>query len=242
MYAACPPRGAARVYVLAIAAAGAIGIVIAAVCLCGNRQVEGKTPEERVASIQKLAADDPFGAGKVIAAAAANEPEPAVRAAAFANLGAKLTPELRPAVEQGTRDREAGVRVSAVATLALYKDEGAADRLGHVLAEDPDETVRFAAVGGLGLNSSPKAIVHLLSTAEGNSPPAVRQSALRAVVSKIGLRMVEKVGPQDGRRWRTIVEELKHDRNIQSAYAACGVPLVFRPEDKTPNQPGHDGP
>ena len=164
--------------------------------------------------------------------------DPSVRKAAAFALSSCLTEQNQPALIQATRDSHREVRASAVVTLSLYKDKPAAERLGEILAGDADKSIQAVAASGLGMNSSPAAIVALLENAEKHRSMAVRQRAMKHLIGKIGLRFWREVDPLS-REWAGLVEHLKDQKMIQDAYAACNVPLQHRPEDKKPDSSGH---
>jgi len=197
---------------------------------CGGG-IKGGTAD-KIAAIDKLAGSGSSGAGKSIAEAAANDPDPAVRKAALAGMVRFTSPQYRKVIEQGTKDRDAGVRASAAATLAAYKDNDAADKLGQLLGSDPDEQVRLAAASGLGMNTSPKALVFLLENAEKNDNPKVQHRAMSLLLPKFGMRFCERVDPRNLPRWRDLVEEMKEHGTVQQAYAACGMPMARHAEDR----------
>ena len=228
----CPPTagfGASAIAVAAVAALLAGG--------CGKK-VGGGSPQDKARELAAIAAKQPHGGGKVLADAL-SDPDPHVRKVALVGLGGYATPQHREAIERATHDEHPEVRTSAVCTLGLYRDEAAAERLGTLLRGDPAEAVRTVAASGLGENPSKKAIVLLLENAENNTNANAQYQAMTELLGKLGLRFHRKVDPK-GSEWRSLVEEMKHSKIVQAAYAACGVDLVYHPEDKKPNAPGHD--
>lgn len=203
---------------------------------CGKDS--GDSSPEQVRKVATIVDHRPRGGGQALVRAL-GDTNPDVRKAAALGLGDYVAPEHRGAIEQATRDQDPQVRASAAATLSLYKDSASAETLAGLLREDPDEQVRVAAASGLGLNRSDRAIVLLLENAERNSSPAAQYRAMAALMSKLGLRFHRTVDPQDRPQWRALVEEMKHDKVVQAAYAACKATLVFHPEDKMPYAPGH---
>ncbi|MGB2821300.1 MAG: HEAT repeat domain-containing protein [Phycisphaerae bacterium] len=220
------------------ARAVAAATVLALLASGCSKDTTAVSPAERVRKTAAISNEQPRGGGKVLVRAL-TDPNPDVRKAALLGLSGYIAPEHRRAIEQATRDQHPEVRAGAATTLSLYKDDAAAETLGKLLSRDANEVVRLAAASGLGLNPSQKAIVSLLENAEKNPSPRARYQAMRALLSKLGLRFYRKVDPRGGREWRALVEEMKHSRIVREAYASCGASLVHHPEDKKPNAPGH---
>jgi HEAT repeat protein len=168
---------------------------------------------------------------------ALGDTDPAVRKAAAFALSSCLTEQNRPALIQATRDSQGEVRASAVVTLSLYNDKQAAQRLGEILTSDADESVKALAASGLGMNQSPEAIVALMENAEKNPSLATRRRAMKYAMARFGLRFLREVDPLSS-DWAGMVENLKSQKPIRDAYAACNAPLQRRPQDM-PVNPDH---
>jgi len=203
-----------------------------------DKDAGGESPEEKVRQIAAVTNDRPRGGGAALARAL-DDPSPKVRKAALLGLSQYVTPEHRGAIERACRDGDPHVRAGAATTLSLYRDQASSELLAGLLSADSDEAVRMAAASGLKLNPSQKAIVSLLENAEKNTSPAAQVRAMQAVLSRLGLRSYRNLGPGGGREWRALIEEVKHNKVIREAYAATGTSLVYHPEDKKPDAPGH---
>jgi hypothetical protein len=203
---------------------------------CG-KDAGGGTPREKARRVAAIA-DQPTRGGGQALARAMEDPDPGVRKMALVGLSGQLTAEHRPVIERAAKDPRPDVRAGAAVTLSLYKDQAAAHKLGELLAGDADEGVRLAAASGLGMNPTDKAVVLLMDNAEKDPSGAVRLRAMKGVMARLGLRMLPAVQPE-GHEWRSLVEEMKHAKLVQAAYAACGASLVYHPENKTPDPPEH---
>ena len=168
---------------------------------------------------------------------ALGDANPSVRKAAAFALSSCLTEENRPALTQATRDSQGEVRASAVVTLSLYNDKQAAKSLAEILTSDADESVRALAASGLGMNQSPEAIVALMENAEKNPSLTTRRRAMKYAMARFGLRFLREVDPLSS-DWAGMVENLKSQKPVQDAYAACNASLQRRPQDM-PVDPGH---
>jgi len=168
---------------------------------------------------------------------ALGDADPSVRKAAAFALSSCLTEQNRPALIQATRDSQGEVRASAVVTLSLYNDKQAAQRLGEILVGDADETVKAFAASGLGMNQSPEAVVALMENAEKNPSLTTRRRAMKYVMARFSLKFWRDVDPLSS-DWAGLVENLKSQKPIQDAYAACNAPLQRRPQDM-PVAPDH---
>ena len=197
----------------------------------GADRVEGLTCEDRVRSIGRLADRQPSGAAQALADAVAKEPDPAVRQAALVGLARFATPDARTAVDQGTHDTSARVRAAAAATLGMYRDEAAVNRLGEMVLGDPDPEARVGAVTGLGRHRSAKALVFLMEAAEKDMTVEVATAALAQIYYKLGMRYTGTQGQPDDRRTavRRVVENLKDDVIVVEAYRRAGRPIVRNP-------------
>jgi HEAT repeat protein len=122
-------------------------------------------------------------------------------------------------------------------TLSLYNDKQAAQRLGEILTSDADESVKALAASGLGMNQSPEAIVALMENAEKNPSLTTRRRAMKYAMARFGLRFLREVDPLSS-DWAGMVENLKSQKPVQDAYAACNASLQRRPQDM-PVDPHH---
>ncbi|HUS47530.1 MAG TPA: HEAT repeat domain-containing protein [Phycisphaerae bacterium] len=198
-----------------------------------RRRVEGATPGERIGSIRRLAEEKPRGAGQALAEEAVSAADPSVRHSALVALGRFVEPRHRAAVEQGTRDASPEVRAAAAATLGLYGDAPAADRLGEMATSDPELKVRIGAVRGLGRNKCSKATAWLVRSAEKENDDKVQFHALIELCEKFGTRYIgpEPSKAKDWKREATaLVEFLKGNPKVQEAYHEASWPLELRPE------------
>ncbi len=121
-------------------------------------KVTGNTPDEKIRSICRLADDDAPGAAEALAKAA-GDPNPDVRKAALMALWRYPLPQVRPVVEAGAFDNAAANRVAAIAALAHYGDDTAAELLEKLSREDGDPGVRIKAAEALRAIRPDKAIV-----------------------------------------------------------------------------------
>jgi len=222
-----------------VVAAGVASILIGAF---GRARIRGATPDERIKSICQLADAKPFGAGDVLAEAAAEDSDVRVRQAALIGLGRFVEPKHRAAVEQCMQDASAPVRRAAAITLGLYGDEAAAARLGKVVRRDPAEEARLGAVTGLGLCGAPESLAWLMEAAEKDNAPAVQHQAIKELYAKFGAeyyRELDSVSdwPQEA---AASVEYLKSFPGVKEAFQKAGVPLVRRPEYQWRHQDERD--
>ena len=233
----------------AIAAIAAIAVVVV-VTGAGRARITGSTPRERIKSICRLADTRPWGAGDVLAKAAVEESEVRVRQAALVALARIVQPKYRAVVEQCTGDASPAVRASAVATLGRYADAASADRLGELVATDPDSTVRRAAVTGLGRNPDARATVWLVEAVEKNDRPMVQFVAIQEAYRRLGMRYIgeepDRV-PDWPKQAAIIAEYLKEFPAVGKAYKEARQPLVRRPEHRVvpeceANPPGGSDP
>jgi hypothetical protein len=222
---------------LAIAVGGAAvaaAVAIIAAALLRQPRIEGATPQDRVTSICLLADEQPFGAGDVVAEAAAGEPDPSVRQAALVALARFADPRHRRTVEKAADDPSAMIRAAAATTLGVYQDEAAADRLGRMATADPEVRVRLGAVTGLGRNSTSLALVWLLETAEKDPDAHVQFMAIKELHRRLGMKYIGKDPSKEKDNWPRqaafVVEYLKEYPPVQEAYAKAGRALVPRPE------------
>lgn len=219
--------------VVGVAAAALVGVAaVAGYLVFGRAEVSGGDPPERIAAIHEIAAERPWGAGKALAQAAANDPSPQVRREAIAGLSHFLAPEHRAAVEKGTTDSDARVRAIAADTLGLYRDKAATDVLVQLIETDRDEQVVQAALRGVVRCNDPRAIVMLLETADKGSSRAVKMVAMKGLLRWFRGRIPKDRDPRDKPRWRDLIQRWKGDSRVRAAYAAAGVELVQRPQDR----------
>ena len=225
-------KGRKRIFVfLAIALFALAGVVVAAMSFGGAR-ITGDSPQQRIASIYRLADEKPRGAGAVLARAAVEEPDAAVRRTAMLALGRFVDPQYRWAAEHAAGDDSSAVRTAAAATMGLYKDSRAAERLGE-MASDPDREVRMAALAGLGQCPGDQAVVLLLRSAESSRDPQVRLQAAKSLLGRFHIGFTREMDPEDTRRWRGMIERIKRFDGVQRAHANLSAQLVRHPEDVT---------
>lgn len=212
-------------------------------CAAGCASKSDSDPAARASRIAAMANSRPSDGGAELVEALGDS-DPTVRKAAAFALSSCLTEQNQPALIKATRDSDAEVRAGAVATLSMYKDKVAAQRLGEILAGDADELVQTYAASGLEMNPSPDAMVALLENVEKNPSMATRKLAMRYMIGKIGVRLLREVDPLS-REWAGLVQTMKNQKAIQDAYAACNVTLEHRPLDRMLDTPGihhHDDP
>jgi HEAT repeat protein len=227
--------GEEKVNVTRIRLAQLAAIIVLCVAGCGSKSDSDTAKQDRASRVAAMAGQRPSDGGAELVKAL-GDADPSVRKAAAFALSSCLTEENRPALVQATRDSQGEVRASAVATLSLYKDKQAEQRLGEILAGDANETVKAFAASGLGMNQAPEAVVALMENAEKNPSLATRRRAMKYVMARLGLTFWREVDPLS-RDWAGLVENLKTQKPIQDAYAACNVPLEHRPQDAP--DPGH---
>ena len=211
---------------------------ILALCVagCGSKSDSGPAKQDQASRVAAMADQRPSDGGAELVKAL-GDTDPAVRKAAAYALSSCLTEQNRPALIQATHDSHPEVRASAVVTLSLYNDKQAAQRLGEILTSDADESVKALAASGLGMNQSPEAIVALMENAEKNPSLTTRRRAMKYAMARFGLRFLREVDPLSS-DWAGMVENLKSQKPIRDAYAACNVSLQRRPQDM-PVDPHH---
>ena len=226
------PRGwrAVGIPLVALAVLVCAGAVTIALLAARSAEVTGETPEERVASVCRIARNRPPGARRALARAAADG-NPAVRRAAMAGLSHVLEAEDRAVFEKGTRDPDGRVRAIAADTLGLFRDGAAADVLVKLIESDPSEEVRAAAVRGLARCDDPRSIVVLLETADKDNSGNIKLVAMKGLLRKFAGRKADRRDPSDEAGWRDLIQRWKWDERVRNAYAAAGVPLIDRPKD-----------
>jgi HEAT repeat protein len=194
-------------------------------------RVEGDTPRERIASICRIAADRPRGAGEALARAAVEEPDPEVRRAAAAALGQFVCPECRPAVERAASDDSPRVRQAGAETLSLYRDGRAAEVLVKLARGDGDNGVRRAALRGLRRCDDPRAFVVLLDVAERGDTIEMQRQAAAALAGKLGARLDGRHDPSNPPVWRDLLQRFRRIEAVRKAHAELSAPLADRPQD-----------
>jgi len=198
-------------------AVGLVAVIVATFTL-GRAKVTGGTPEQRVACIARLADEKPWGAADAIAAAAADDPDPAVRQAALVVLGRFIDPKYRPLIEAATEDPSPAVRAGAAGTLGLYSDDAAAERLGTMAAQAPEEQVRLAAIQGLGRLRRRRSVLHLVRIIEDEGRSAVvRRRALDALGRHLGARFRNVPDPADAVAWRRLMRRVRRFPAVRKA-------------------------
>jgi len=223
----------------AAVAVGVIGVVSGGLLVAGRARLTGDTRDERIACICRLANEQPWGAGGVLAEAAVEEDDEHVRRAAVVALS-KFVPDHRSAVKKATGDSDARVRIAAAGTLGRCADKAAAERLGEML-NDPkeDNAVRTAAVAALVGNKSATAIVLLVTAMEKHPDTLMRDHATAALVKEYNFLEV-KPNPEAVAKYRLDPKTLDHYRNMKEtlktlertkeAFAELGETLELRPE------------
>ena len=201
-------------------AAVAVALVTAGVLTFGRARVTGQTPTERVASVCRLADEQPLGAAGAIANTA-KEPDPNVRRAAMLALGRFVRAGHRPVVAEGTVDPSPRVRSAAAATLGLYRDDAGADRLGEMALSDSAPTVRAAAVDALEVHGSARAGEVLMGVVHGCESTWLRDRALAAVIELMSHHWPKGDRPWRPARWNALRVEL-----ARLTVAARGSPIV----------------
>ncbi len=186
--------------------------------------VKGRTTQERIGSICRLADDRPRGAGEAIVAAARKDADPAVRRAAMIALGRFIEPKYRRVVVAGTVDDSAPVRAGAALTLGRYADEAAVRRLGRLMNSDEDEQVRLAAATGLGRARGRRSVGLLVLAVETSDSPRVRLQALRALEKRYNIVFSKLPGPQDRAGWETVVRTVRRLPGAKEAAESAAAP------------------
>jgi hypothetical protein len=215
-------RGSARLRVLTVIGVVALIIgVVMGVRWIWPASVSGATPEDRVASIGRLADEKPRGAADAIADEAGH-PDPRVRRAVMTCLGNFLRPEDRRLIEAGLEDDDDTVRAAAAATFGLYGGREAAGQLARLLAETESPEVALGAVRGLGRvleerHLEPEAVVALVDAMEAPWP-RVRMRAFRTVIGQAGLDMHNPPNPRNDAAWGGLVTKVRRFPWVRAAY------------------------
>jgi HEAT repeat protein len=96
-------------------------------------------------------------------ASAARHADSEVQRAALAGIGLTRSPMLLAYLHEASRSADTATRLVAVSSLAAYDDAGALARVGEVALDDPEPSVKNAAIELLGESKSPRATTPLLS-------------------------------------------------------------------------------
>ena len=224
-------------YIFVAVAVVAVAIVTALTMAFSRARVTGDTPDERIASISRLAARAPLGAGQAIAGAATDDPDPKVRQVAMVSLGRFVDPSIRPAVEAGARDADAGVRQAAADALALYDDAPAAGRLADMAENDSADEVRLRALQAMGRCSAPEAVVTLVEAMETGAEDK-QARAVHVLARKYSIN-ARALTPANRKQWLHIIEVIKKAPGVDEAFRRLARPLVRHPENLIPDPPEH---
>lgn len=217
---------------IALGVLACVALATVALVMVWGGEVSGETPEQRLESVRRLAAQRPPGSSGALAKAARSDSSPQVRREAIAALTYSLRPDDRAILEEGTRDQNAGVRAIAADTLGLFGDGVAADVLIPLIQSDPDEQVRIAAIRGLVRCKDPRATVVLLETADKGPGLEVKREAMKGFLRRYEVRLDEsRRDPANDATWRDLIQRLKMNKRVRDDYAAAGVPIVDRPQD-----------
>lgn len=111
----------------------------------------------------------------------ANEPEPAVRAAAAEAAGRTRHAAAIPILSNALRDGDPGVRRQAAIALGAVGDPRGVPALARVMKEEPDAAVRAAAAQALGELGGPAAAAAVADAARSDADAAVRDLSGRAL-------------------------------------------------------------
>ncbi len=220
-----------------VAAAGAIAVVVPiliAIWPSGPVKVEGRTPQERITCIGRLAADRPPGAGDAIAAAATNDPHALVRQAAIMALSKFADARYRVTFEVGTYDMAPWAREKATEALGRFADDRAVLRLGELAAGDPTCGVRAAAVRALARIATSPAVELLVRAVESNSFPPVRVMALEALDAMLVRYGTDGTAPWEAQRWGQLKAQVERVRPLAKVGPGSGAhdgPGEHEPED-----------
>jgi len=120
------------------------------------------------------------GALASLAEILANDPDPIVRQIATAGFAGIRTPEAVAALTTALGDQEPSVRIAAVSSLGVMRDDTQAPVIGQVLTRDTDAGVRRAAVRALATLRSDEAH-RALEAAVSDPDASVRQAAQGAL-------------------------------------------------------------
>lgn len=196
---------------------GGAAVIVIAFCVIRGRgpaKIEGDTPGERIASINRLAEDRPDGTADAIAAAATAEPHALVRQAALMALDKMGDVRHRSAFEAGTRDVAPWAREVATKALGRFGDDDSVRRLGELLAKDPAGGVRVAAARALGRIATPPAVTMLAESIEKNHHRPVRYEALAALEVLLERHGPDAKAPWEPARWNRLKAEVDRLRPL----------------------------
>lgn len=210
----------------------ALCLVFLALAVTGcSSKVTGNTPSERIASINKLADEKPWGAGKAIAAAINSESDPSVREAAISAIVNFPDSSYRSEVEKAAKDPSATVRMAAVRVMTIYKDDRAIDTLLQVMQSDPNSDIRSMACMSMAQIDKPIVAYHLMNLAETGNEPVSQAMALQMLLGMVGVHTEPgAITPQDQALWLSTIEGVKGWPYIQNCYKELNKPLVRHPE------------
>ncbi len=212
------PAGRTKL-LLAAAGAALLIVVLAAAYAMAPARVAGGTAAEKIKSICRLADRQPYGAADAVASAAA-DPDPAVRRAAMLALARFLDSKRRAVVVAGTGDGDAQVRATAAATLGLFADDDAVDRLGELARADGDERVRLGAVLGLRRARGDRGLARLVGVLSDNDNANVRLAALKAFEGRYKVTFGGVGDPRDASAWAGVVLRVRRLPGVEAALAA----------------------
>jgi HEAT repeat protein len=189
-------------------------------CLVGARsQVTGGTPEDRVASIDKVVTERAVGAVEAVAAAVRDKSS-LVRETAIVALGEFN--ERADLVQAGLDDPAPGVRYAAAVTLGKMGGPRAADVLWAVaLNGGMDVETRKGALRGLARVATPQAIVRIVRAMDV-AEPEVARTAMEVLTCMMRIRWVVPPDPADKIEWARKMWNLKQSRFVQKAADAGG--------------------
>ena len=207
---------------LLIVAIGLVAVVVVVWMVAfGRAEALGRTVEERIASLCRLADERPRGAGEAVMTVAKGDPDASVRAAALVALSKFIEePDYRPIVESAVDDPDPRVRAAAAATLGLYRDEAAVDKLRELLSSDASEQVRFAAARGLMRTGSQRAILVLVEAMASNDNPNVQHRAMEVLTDSFNISFATPVDPRDRAAWAKRVAVMRGIPTVRLAREA----------------------
>jgi len=188
-------------------------------------QITGRTAEDRIDTIGRLADEQPRGAADAIKSAA-TDPDAGVRQAALVCLGRFKRPEDRGTIEAGTRDASEAVRAAAAGTLGFYADDDAADRLGEILTTDTAPAARLGATQGLARAGGAKAYVFLAEAMDQDPDPQVRLKAMQRLLRLMKLRRPNPPDPRDLPKWRALTAKIRAFHPVQEAFEKVRPPAA----------------
>lgn len=183
---------------------------------------EAGSKAERMNAARGLAALGDDRAVESLAAASRGE-DPNVRASAVEALGSFKGSAAAAAVAAALRDNHQGVRAAAVKAAGGMRLDDAVPALEFRLTQDPDRSVREAAVAALAAFDSPSTWSTLVAFAEDAKQP--QQYRLRAFAAVIG------EGPASSRAsMRTLFAALDNEKDRASYLAFARAALAVDKE------------